>query len=125
MRALVTLALCAALCLAGCASNTSLYSWGNYEKSLYKYYKKPDTSEKHLVALESAIASGEKNNNVAPGMYAETGFLFLSKGDAVKAITYFSKEKETWPESSYLMDRMIQSASRVPGNDQGGAVGAK
>jgi len=96
--------------LASCASNSSLYTWGKYESSLYQYYKKPATIDEHMKSLESAIEKGEKRNNVAPGLYAEAGYIFLSIGDSARAVEYFQKEKARWPQSASFMDRMIESA---------------
>lgn len=96
--------------LASCASNTSLYTWGKYESSLYEYYKKPATIDEHMKSLESAIKKGEKRDNVAPGLYAEVGYISLSRGDSTTAVEYFQKEKARWPQSASFMDRMIESA---------------
>ncbi len=97
--------------LTGCATNNSLYSWGNYESALYKYYKKPDSIEGYIQALEKAILKGESNSNVAPGLYAELGYIYLEQGDMAKAQEYFLKEKSVWPESTYIIDKLIASTS--------------
>ena len=97
--------------LASCASNSSLYTWGKYESSLYKYYKKPAAIDGYMKSLESAIKKGEKRDNVAPGLYAEAGYVYLSRGDSVTATEYFRKEKDRWPQSARFMDSMIESAS--------------
>ena len=98
--------------LAGCVA-PDMYSWGGYENAIYKYYKKPDSEDQFLNALESALAKGESSSNVAPGLYAEAGYIYLERGDGQKAIEYFSKEKALWPESVELMDRMIASISII------------
>jgi len=96
--------------LTGCASGSSLYTWGKYESSLYKYYKKPAAVDGYMQSLDSAIALGEKRDNVAPGLYAEAGYIYLSRGDSAKATEYFQKEKDRWPQSAKFMDSMIRSA---------------
>ena len=73
-----------------------------------------------MMALETAIAEGEKSakktssasgaktRRVAPGLYAEYGYLLMIKNEDSKAKTYFQKEKRSWPESTVLMDKMIK-----------------
>lgn len=104
--------------LISCAPRTT-YVWGSYETDLYGYYKDPERLENLMKALETAIAEGEKAANansssdgskprrIAPGLYAEYGYLLLIKNDGVTAKSYFEKEKQSWPESTVLMDKMI------------------
>ncbi len=96
------------------------YVWGSYETELYGYYKDPDRLENLMMALETAIAEGEKltkktssasgakTRRVAPGLYAEYGYLLMIKNEGAKAKSYFKKEKQSWPESTILMDKMIK-----------------
>jgi len=44
---------------------------------------------------------------VPPGLYAEYGYALLELGDEQAALAYFAKEQETWPESAYLMTKVI------------------
>lgn len=105
--------------ITGCASGNSLYTWGKYESSLYNYYKKPATADDYMESLDAAIALGEKRDNVAPGLYAEAGYIYLSRGDSAKATEYFQKEKDRWPQSAKFMDSMIRSAQLSgPGEGQ-------
>ena len=46
----------------------------------------------------------------APGLYAEYGFLLMRRGENERAIKYYKKEKELWPEATVFMDSMIQTA---------------
>ena len=94
---------------AGCAS-TSMYSWGKYENTLYKYYKNPDEVEKYAESLSEIIQKGEVDGRVPPGIYAEYGYVLLITDDNEGAVAYFEKEKARWPESTMLMDKMIVSA---------------
>ena len=95
--------------LAGCGPQT-MYQWGSYEKDLLKYYKHPESVGKFLEHLDKQTAKSEKKNKkVAPGLYAELGYLHYKAGDPKRASDYFMKEKETWPESVMLMDRMIEA----------------
>ena len=105
--------LLVALALSGCVAQPSLYSWGKYENSLYDFYKKPEGLSEYIGHLEATVERGEKNNNVAPGIYAETGYAYFTAGNTKLAIEYFEKEKTKWPEAASLMDVMISNASKI------------
>lgn len=96
------------LVLLGCS--TTNYHWGSYEKSLYRYYKNPASVEELGEALAEVIEEGEAKGSVPPGIYAEYGHVLLTIGKAQEAIIYFEKEKNVWPESSMLMNNMIDFA---------------
>jgi hypothetical protein len=96
--------------LAGCAAQTK-YVWGNYEGSLYSYYKAPGDSEQFTESLHKAIAEAETTNRkVAPGIYAEYGHMLQRKGRYADAIRFYEMERQAWPESTILMNTMIKSA---------------
>lgn len=100
--------------LCGCTSN-SLYEWGHYDQWLYENYKNPKDDEELYVELTALITEyeGRKKPNtkpMAPGLYAEYGFLLMRRGENVQAIKYYNKEKALWPESAVFMDSMIQTA---------------
>lgn len=114
----VVFSFLAAGLLISCAPQQR-FVWGSYESELYGYYKDPERLENLMKALETAIARGEeaaksdassdgaKPRRIAPGLYAEYGYLLLIKNESDKARSYFEKEKQTWPESVTLMDKMI------------------
>lgn len=93
----------------GCA--TQRYYWGDYEKSLYKYYKNPGDLDSLTEKLADTIERGERKNKVPPGIYAEYGYVLLVQRKAKEAIIYFDKEKENWPESTHLMNIMNRTAN--------------
>ncbi len=96
--------------LFGCAVRPPMYSWGEYESSLYASYKDPSKVEALQVTLESQIAESERlKQKVPPGMYAELGTLYLQSGKTDTAIAYYSKERNAWPESRGMMDALIKS----------------
>jgi len=100
--------------LCGCTSNT-LYVWGNYDQWLYENYKSPKNDEELYVDLTALITEYESRKNpavkpMAPGLYAEYGFLLMRRGENERAIEYYTKEKALWPESTVFMDSMIQVA---------------
>lgn len=98
--------------LAGCAARPQ-YQWGGYDELLYRSYQDPaqvdtmrTTLEKNIVALE------QSKQRIAPGLYAELGTLYLQKGDAKIAKSYYAKERDAWPESKRLMNVMIKNVER-------------
>lgn len=104
-------ALAAPILITGCTV-PGKYAWGNYDRSLYNYYKNPTQSEEHLAELESIIQSTEKTQGrIAPGIYAEYGYFLMLKGKSNEAVAQFEKEKAKWPESTQLMNNMIRIAN--------------
>lgn len=107
------------LLAAGCAAPAK-YNWGGYENSLYQYYKDPTKAGELSAALMETIQSAEKTQGIVPpGIYAEYGYLLVQQGKAKEAVPYFEKEKSKWPESTYLMDSMIKTASSSSKNQPG------
>lgn len=101
------------LILSGCsATNTSLYQWGNYQSNLQRYYQAPGNQDTMLLDMLQHIRRQEsKGQRVAPGLYAEVGTLYFEQRDTNKAIEFYKKEHDTWPESKPLMTAMIKTLS--------------
>ena len=102
------------LMFTGCTS-PHLYEWGNYDQWLYENYENPKNDEELYVDLTALITEYEGRKNpqtkpMAPGLYAEYGFLLMRRGENSQAIKYYNKEKALWPESAVFMDSMIQVA---------------
>lgn len=98
--------------LTGCASPT-LYQWGGYEQALYEGYKDTTKMEALRIKLEAHLGEVEKSKQkAAPGLYAELGTLYLQSGSADKAMSYYAKERDAWPESRILMTSLIQNLER-------------
>ncbi|WP_432454959.1 MULTISPECIES: DUF4810 domain-containing protein [unclassified Agarivorans] len=99
--------------LSGCQTTKTMYDWGGYDESLYEYYHDPVAAEEFPLALEEHLLQVEQNGQkAAPGLYAEVGTFNLKSGDVPKAINYYTKESETWPESKPLMDAIIQNLEK-------------
>ena len=112
MRTYMPLLLLTLAALTGCVAPTK-YNWGSYESSLYSYYKDPAKIAELSSSLADTINTAEKSNKpVPPGVYAEYGYILHQQGKSSEAISFFEKEKSKWPESTALMDSMIQMASR-------------
>lgn len=93
--------------LNGCTSS-NLYSWGNYEDDLYRYYHHADQRPSVVADYLEFVASLENGERKpAPGLYAEAGTFLLLQGEREKAIDFYQKEYEVWPESRKLMSALI------------------
>ena len=101
------------LILTGCASNQSLYYWGNYQETNYAYSVEP--SKKTLLAYQNTLLdiiqkSNEINKKVPPGIYFELGLVYTKTGKKKEGLSYIEKERELYPESKvvtlFFMQRM-------------------
>ena len=98
--------------MAGCQTASQKYDWGNYDPSLYAYYKDPTKVGELNSSLEAVIKDSEsKHSVVPPGIYAEYGYLKLQQGKGHDAVQAFRQEEVHWPESKVFMEHMIQVAS--------------
>jgi hypothetical protein len=112
MKSKSTSLLAAMVVLTGCATTArDKYNWGDYDPSLYGYYKSPAKVGELTAALEETIKAADAHNQpVAPGLRAEYGYLLLQQGKAPEAVSAFRAEEKQWPESKVFMDHMIQVA---------------
>ncbi len=89
-----------------------LYLWNNYVESSSEYGMKGHEKkvlEEHLLELKKIITqSNEAKRRVAPGIYAEYGQMLFETNKTLKAKKYFLLEKETYPESSVFINRVIR-----------------
>lgn len=112
MRLSLVVSFLAMSVLSGCVAQNKYY-WGGYEASLYSYYKDPAKIAALSASLDETIRTSEKTNKIVPpGVYAEYGYILHQQGRSKEAVPYFEKEKNKWPESTHLMDSMIQMASK-------------
>jgi hypothetical protein len=117
IKFLVRLLLASAISLLSisCASQKPMYYWGDYSDSLYDCKKKPgaETLAKHKAALEKIIEESTKREmRIPPGVCAELGYVYAAQNNSKKAIELFNMEKQTYPESSLLMDRLISQTEK-------------
>lgn len=96
--------------ITGCGGANTRYAWHNYDAELYEHYKDPAEKEVFIQNLKEIVETAEAEGKVPPGVYAEYGFLLQEKGDLSQAIRYFQKEADKWPESKFLMAKMIANA---------------
>jgi len=111
MKAKYLTAFAVVVTLAGCAK-PDRYNWGEYQSSLYDYYADKAGEADYVKSLDLIIADEAKGKKTPPGVYAEAGFMALSRGDSAKAIEMFGREKTLWPESTAFMDKAIANARR-------------
>lgn len=102
-----------ALAIAGCAS-PSRFEWGDYENSLYAFSKAPEARENYRKSLQTAIARGEETQRLAPGLYAELGYLFLEDNNNADAIASFQKEMAAFPESRTFLGSVVARLTGSP-----------
>lgn len=92
---------------AGCAQQ-SRFVWGNYENSLYAYYKNSDQRTAYEASLVKAIELGRKSGKIAPGLWAELGYLQLENGNLLEAQKNFAEEMTLFPESRPFLSGVVQ-----------------
>lgn len=104
-----------ALGLTACQSTNSIYYWGDYSGSAYKLKSTPtdESRAKHKASLLNIITNAQKKNKkIPPGIYAELAMLEAEERNVTLALEYFSKEKELFPESTKVVDMMINSINK-------------
>lgn len=92
--------------LSGCAPSGIFY-WGDYEDSLYQRYIEHNPAQAEVYLQETIIDAERNHYRVPPGVYADYGFLLYRRGDKQAAIEFFNKEKQTYPESAMLMEKLM------------------
>ncbi|MCH7314803.1 DUF4810 domain-containing protein [Acinetobacter sp. ANC 3882] len=106
--------------LVGCAAGPQpLYSWGSYTQQTYLMYNASEkaTPNAQMIKLEAEIEKAKaKNLAVPPGLYAHLGLLSLQQNNAQKAVEYFQLERQVYPESTVLMDRLLQKMNANAGD---------
>lgn len=111
-----------AIGLVGCAAGPQpLYSWGSYTQQTYLMYNQPEkaTPSAQIIKLEAEIEKAKaKKLAVPPGLYAHLGLLSLQVNNAQKAVEYFQLERQVYPESTVLMDRLLRKMNANVGSTQ-------
>ena len=93
--------------LGGCAA-PSIYHWGKFEDGLNERYVNENHPEADVYLFDTISTAEQQHLRVPPGAYADYGFVLFRRGDRQGAITYFEKEKQTFPESSAFMNKLIE-----------------
>ena len=99
--------------LAGCANKVQpLYSWGNYEREVYDYFK-TGSVEKQIIELEKHIEKSKATGAaLPPGYQAHLGLLYSKVGRDDKLAEQLLIEKANFPESSGFFDGLIKKFTK-------------
>lgn len=117
----VVLLLALVFLFTGCARKQPMYYFGNSSSALYAHKKEPtdETFMQMKQSLEDVIEHSElKGIEIAPGTFANIGYLDLLENKPDQAIAYFKKEKQLYPEATIFMDRMIQKVEAQTGEEK-------
>jgi hypothetical protein len=93
------------LLLSGCTRE--LFYWGDYEDTLFERYVQNDPTQTEAQLQELIAEANSSNGRVAPGIYADYGFMLFTRGDKNGAIRSFEQERKLYPESTILMTSLI------------------
>ncbi|MCD6433456.1 MAG: DUF4810 domain-containing protein [Sulfurimonas sp.] len=108
--------------IVGCGGPKPLYVYGDYSDSYYAYKK--DMSPESMLELQKVIEEAieevgdSRSGRVAPGMYANLGYIYLKSGKAKEAVESFNKEKSIYPESAHFMNRIIKKVELAQGDEK-------
>lgn len=94
------------LAVTACTTpNPPKYNWGNYSPALVALDADPTTAGDYEATLAKIV--NDPQGKVPPGIYAEYGYVLQQQGNTSDAIAMYAREKNAWPESAFLMDKMI------------------
>ncbi|SBS35631.1 hypothetical protein MAQ5080_03227 [Marinomonas aquimarina] len=99
------------LLVSGCSSTQPTFYWGNYEPLIYSMYMEPgraDSGTQIALLTEDIERAAAKGIRIAPGIHAHLGYMYALQGNMAQAKSEFLIEKSLFPESSVLVDGMLQ-----------------
>jgi hypothetical protein len=89
-----------------------MYNWAGYEDISYKFLKNrtEEETENLISCYKDVINEANGTRNVPPpGICADYGFLLLQQDKINEGINYLNLEKSYYPESSNLIDKIIET----------------
>lgn len=104
------LGLATIVLVASCTSTKSIYSWGDYQGSVYRMTHEEDGFEigQEIESLEAHFKRTEESGAlVPPGYLLHLGYLHFLTGDVEGARYNFELEKSRFPESGTFVDDLI------------------
>lgn len=106
------LALFASAVLTGCKTTEPLYYYGDYQATVYSYFKGNETSASEQIDILKEVieTAGFEGKAIAPGIHAHLGMLYFESGNPALGTTHFEQEKALFPESTAYLDFLIKSA---------------
>ena len=112
MKKTVLALIALSLVLVGCGDGaTSLFRWGEFPHQTYNYMSERSKVSplEQIARLEKDIEKSKAENRaVPPGLYGHLGLLNLDIQNSQRAVMYFQLEKQVYPESTVLMNRLLQ-----------------
>lgn len=104
----------AALLMTACAQKKeTVYYWGDYQSSLYSYYKHDKSPEQQIESLNAVVEQAKaKNKPVPPGLHAQIGLLYVETSRPDLAFQQFTTEKAQFPESAAYMDFLMRNTDK-------------
>ncbi len=109
MRLACTLLLVAAS-LGSTSCSTTLYDWGDYERSVLALETEFLDSDllDEITRLERQVEDSVGQDRPAPpGLHAHVGYLQYLAGNSDAALRHFEAEKSLYPQSAVFMDGLI------------------
>jgi hypothetical protein len=101
--------------LAACVAPPTKYAWGSYEDQIYVTHVKPGTMPPQAQADQfekDRIAAQAANKPLPPGWHAQLSFVYFQLGQADLARQELLAEKQAFPESSTLVDKLLSNMAR-------------
>lgn len=98
------------LLLSGCASQPTLYRWGDYDSQLYSHLQNTGSLAQQIAALEKTLNTGNQARNPGPGLHAHLGLLYGKSGREDLMHKHWEAEKLLYPESAPYLDFLLQRA---------------
>ncbi|HEY6528530.1 MAG TPA: DUF4810 domain-containing protein [Cellvibrionaceae bacterium] len=102
------------LFLSGCATQPSLYRWGDYDSQVYEHFKNTGSIEQQIAALEKTLSTGNQTQNPAPGIHAHLGLLYAKSGQENLMRKHWELEKALYPESAAYLDFLMYRNAKKP-----------
>ena len=108
---------CLAMGLVGCTTtNKSLYAWGHYEDLIYVAGTKPGSvspeAQTDQLEKDRALADAARRP-LPPGWRMHLASLYAESGRADLAERELLAEKQAFPESATLVDRLLANLRRT------------
>lgn len=104
--------------LAGCATQQTLYYWGDYQAQVYEYLNEPGSGDgaKQIETLEAGVQQATSlNQALPPGYHAQLGMLYYAQGDIDRAVEHLTLEKNKYPESTTFIDGLLSKITKSRG----------
>ncbi|MDU4436185.1 MAG: DUF4810 domain-containing protein [Pluralibacter gergoviae] len=105
----------AVLLLAGCSTNKpqEIYTWGDYQDTIYQYYNHESSPQEQIAALQKLIEQARAANKpVPPGVHAQLGMLYGNTGNSGLARAEFNAETTQYPESAAYINFLLAKKER-------------